>query len=114
MVLALAQMIRAEEVVIEEARQSIGSMTSSELAWLKEIEQLAAKCESLRTARPETVNGAANPGDIAVHLTVEDWDFRLVAGYDGKNVRLVRLHQKNDRAPFRASHICAVPFGLRQ
>jgi len=51
MILALAQMMSADEVVIDEARQSIGSLTSSELDWLKGIRLLVSRCESLRSGK---------------------------------------------------------------
>jgi hypothetical protein len=60
MVLALAQMMRADEVVIDEARQSIGSLTSSELDWLTDIQRLAERCTALKEDH-ETPQTRRNP-----------------------------------------------------
>ena len=78
MMLALAQMIRADDVVIDEARQSIGSLTSTEMIWLTGIQQLADQCATLRQ-HPSGLYPAqkAEPGDIAIHRSLDSWDFVL-------------------------------------
>jgi len=48
MIVALAQVILSDETVVDEAQQSIGSFTTGELDWLRDIRQLADKCATLR------------------------------------------------------------------
>lgn len=105
MVLALAQMIRHDDVVIDEARQSIGSLTSSELSWLKNVERIVQQCESVR--RRECILQSAmrsKPGDIAVHKTAVDRQLRIVSNHGDDKVRMVKLSRQNDRLIFRSEH----------
>jgi hypothetical protein len=62
MVLALAQMIQGDDVIIDEARQSIGSLTSSEMAWLKEVERITQQCESVRRDHSSLTHFSHRPG----------------------------------------------------
>ncbi|MCC5869998.1 MAG: hypothetical protein JJU27_15960 [Gammaproteobacteria bacterium] len=101
MVLALAQMIRADDVVIDEARQSIGSLTASELTWLMEIQLLADQCASLRADLTELYPAQmAQPGDIAVHRTSATWDLRVVASGDDNRLFVVRLTKEGTPMAF--------------
>jgi hypothetical protein len=106
MVLALAQMIHGDDVVIDEARQSIGSLTSSEMGWLKEIQRLAHQCETVRSddsaLRPAV---RAEPGDIAIHKKIDGWQLRIVSGSGGNRVYLMALSKDNDRLAFASEHL---------
>jgi hypothetical protein len=110
MVLALAQMIKLDEVVIDEARQSIGSLTSSEMGWLKEIQRISQRCASIRGdssgLRPAT---RCEPGDIAVHRTMDDWNLRIVESNGGKRVYLMALSRDKDRLAFASEHLAVAP-----
>lgn len=110
MVLALAQMMRADEVVIDEARQSIGSLTTSELDWLTGIQRLAERCTALKEDH-ETLRSAdrAEPGDIAVHKTVGDWDLRIVAASGGNRISLICLAKDKDQIVYRPEHLAVLP-----
>jgi hypothetical protein len=105
-VLALAQMIHGDDVVIDEARQSIGSLTSSEMGWLKEIQRLAHQCETVRSddsaLRPAV---RAEPGDIAIHKKIDGWQLRIVSGSGGNRVYLMALSKDNDRLAFASEHL---------
>ena len=106
MVLALAQMIRVDEVVIDEARQSIETLTSSEMDWLKDIQWLAERCETLRLDQSSWQPAEqAEPGAIAVHRHIGDWDLRLVASRNDRRVSLVRLAKDDDRIAFAPKHL---------
>lgn len=106
MVLALAQMISADDIVIDEARQSIGSLTSSELDWLKGIQWMAARCESVQTGDAALVSADdAKPGDIAVHKNIDDWDLRLVANSGGRYVSLVCLNKDKTHIDYTREHM---------
>lgn len=106
MVLALAQMVEADECVIEEARQSIGVLTSTEMDWLKEVLRIADECEYLGKSDEALLPAsAAEPGDIAVHKTLKDWPLRIVVSSDESQVSLVRLTSGKDRTIFKPAHL---------
>jgi hypothetical protein len=106
MVLALAQMIQSDHVVIDEARQSIGSLTTSEMDWLKEVQWVADQCDVIRKddslCRP---SGKAQPGDIALHRSIPNWDLRVVLGSGPDRVFLVRLSKDNPGITYTQEHI---------
>ena len=92
MVLALAQMIRSDEIVIDEAKVSIGSVTSGELDWLDHVRYLADQCDAIRTGGCKLIPAEkARPGDIAMHTTLSEWDLRVVESSGGGHVNLVSL-----------------------
>jgi hypothetical protein len=110
MILALAQMISSDEIVLDEARQSIGSLTSSELDWLKGIQRIADQCESVRDGEsPMRSSDKASPGDIALHRKIEGWNLRIVAQSDGRYVSLIRLDSKKDNINYTLEHIAVTP-----
>ncbi len=106
MILALAQMIQSDDVVIDEARQSIGSLTSSEMDWLKEVQRLAFQCEILRHDHSSLFPAdSAEPGDIALHKKKDDWILRVVSGSGGNRVFLVRLSRDRERIEYRSEYL---------
>ena len=116
MILALAQMMSADEVVIDEARQSIGSLTSGELDWLKGVQRVVEQCDSIRKgSHPTRSGGSARPGDIAVHKKISEWDFRIVESKGSGFVSLIRLDKKKHQAKFLPGFIVvAKPLGLSE
>jgi hypothetical protein len=105
-ILALAQMIQSEEVVIDEARRSIGSLTSSELTWLEGIKNLDALChENARDPSVLEPAETAEPGDIAVHKGLKQWDLRVVASNDGNRISLIRLDSYDETMGYRPDHL---------
>ena len=106
MILALAQMMHTDEVVIDEARQSIGSLTSSEMDWLKEVKRVADHCKSVKQGDVGLQSPQkAAPGDIAVHRKITAWDLRIVASSDGKHVSLIKLSKGNDRINYTPEYL---------
>ena len=106
MLLALAQTIRTDEVVIDEARQSIGGLTSSDLDWLKELQVLAAHCDAMHPNSSECQpSQEAQPGDIAIHKSMKNWDLRVVASRSGRNVSLIRLSKDKERNTYRSKYL---------
>ncbi len=106
MVLALAQAIGGDEVVIDEAQQSIGSLTTSEMDWLKDIQRIALQCDSLK--QEEVVLDSAEeaePGDIAVHKTNRDLDLRIVSSRGQGRVMLIKLSKDKDSISFTPEHL---------
>jgi len=106
MILTLAQIIDDDEVVIDEAKQSIGSLTTSEMDWLKEIQRIAQQCDSMKqdgsTLEPAT---GAVPGDIAVHKTQKDLALRVVSHRGSGQVVLIKLNKDKDSIAYKADHM---------
>ncbi|MDE2817823.1 MAG: hypothetical protein OXK81_14160 [Chloroflexota bacterium] len=101
MMLALAQAIRSDEIAIDEARQSIRTQTSSELEWLEELIKLAGECGALKDGLVNLQPGsAAQPGDIAVHTSIENWDLRVVMSRDDEYVSLVSLDRDKGKISY--------------
>jgi len=91
MLLALAQTIEQDEITILEARQSIGTLTTTELEWLKALQTFATECAKFSRSRPDIYPvKKVEPGDVAVHKTINDADLRIVASV-GQHVSLVKL-----------------------
>ncbi|MEZ4600723.1 MAG: hypothetical protein R2940_13120 [Syntrophotaleaceae bacterium] len=84
LMVCLAQLVRDDEVVMEEARQSIGPLCSSDLDWLEWIFS-ANKILSELIATPEmcSVGTEAKKGDIALIETAPQLGARLILGLDG-------------------------------
>jgi hypothetical protein len=106
MIVALAQVILSDETVIDEARQSIGSFTTGELDWLRDIRRLADRFATLRVEAGALRQGeSAEVGDIAFHKTAEDWIVRMVAGRNGTKISLVVLKETKPRLTYLADHL---------
>ncbi len=114
MVLALAQMVQSDDVVVDEARQSIGGLTSSEMGWLKEVELLSHKCKTVRddpsVFQPSRV---AAPGDLAIHKKLDDFDLRLVTHTGNDRLGLVVLTRDDQILTYRSDHFAIVPWSLK-
>jgi hypothetical protein len=102
MVLALAQLVIGDEVVLDEARSSIGSLTSGELDWGNEIRLIASQCAALRTGVVKLRSAAkARPGDVAIHKNLPNWDLRVVESSGGGHLTLIRLSKDCPTVTFR-------------
>ena len=104
--LALAQSIRADEKVLEEAQQSIGIFTTSDMDWLNAICNLATQCDAAKSGElaADAADGA-EPGDVAIHRKLENWDLRVVAGADGNYVSLIKLCRSEERIRYTPTHL---------
>lgn len=106
MIVALAQVVLSDETVIDEARESIGSFTTGELDWLRDIRRLADSFATLRADKGALRRGElAEAGDIAFHMTAEDWIVRMVAGRNGGKISLVVLKENKPRLTYLADHL---------
>jgi hypothetical protein len=105
--LALAQSIQSDEHVTDEAHQSIRIFTTSEMDWLVTLSRPAAQCRAAKNeALPTLPLSEAEPGDVAIHPTVPNWDVRIVAGASGNTISLVKLsRQRNGRIEYRAENL---------
>lgn len=108
MLLALAQSVRSDEHVTEEAQQSIGIFTTSEMDWLNAVCRLAAQCEAAKSGiLPTDSADNAEPGDVAIHRSLPKWDLRIVAGANGNTVSLIRLSRAKGRVEYTSEHLLA-------
>ena len=106
MMLALAQSIQSDDLVIEEARQSIGSYPVGELDWLEELTNLAIECRKLQDGEVELQPAvAAQPGDVAVHKSKQNWDLRVVVSSDNQYISLIRLGREKDPIMYTSGHL---------
>ena len=106
MMLALAQTVGSDDVVIDEAQQSIGSLTTSELNWLSDLERLAMRCTTIKRCGPELrPDEFAQPGDIAIHKGIQNWNLRVVANRDSQNVSLMQLGRDKGRVTYRLGYL---------
>ena len=110
-ILALAQMISRDEIIIDEARKSIGSLTTSEMDWLNEMQWVISRSEELltRTDYPEP-SVEEEPGSIAIHKTKEDWQLRIVESRGGQYVSLLRLDHDKPSVSFLRDHLIISSF----
>ena len=104
--LALTQSIRADEMVLEEAKQSIGNFSSSDMDWLHALCNLATQCDAAKAGALAAYSAdAAEPGDVAIHRTLESWDLRVVASADKNVVSLIMLSRSKERLRYVPDHL---------
>ena len=117
MMLALAQAIDSDEVVIDEARQSIGAITSGELEWFRDLIQLDIMCQKIKGGEIDLQpSQSANPGDVALHRTVKNWNLRVVLGSDKGMISMIKLSKPDMRCGFQHGQIgvtCLLPLRAR-
>lgn len=105
MLLALAQSIRSDQIVIDEAKQSIGTLTKTELEWLKDLQTLAADCDSFIGHRAsEYSDSEVESGDLAVHKTAKTSEARVVFSA-GHKVRLIQLCKDKEGNPDHKTYL---------
>jgi hypothetical protein len=109
MVLALAQMVQSDEVVIDEARQSIGSVASGEMGWLRAIQLLGHRCETIRDD-PSNWQPAemAQPGDLAIHRSLSHLGLRVVAHKGNSQLNLIKLGRNAPLLKYKSDHVAVV------
>ena len=111
MVLALAQIIDGDEVVIDEAKHSIGSLTTSEMDWLKNIQRIADQCDSMKQTdfilEPAS---EAEPGDVAIHKSKKGLPIRIVSSRAPGRINLVSLSRDKDYVAFTPDHLGVARF----
>ena len=106
MLVALAQTIYSDEVVIDEARLSIGAISLGELEWFRYLIELDNVCQKIKNGEVDLLpSRSANPGDLAFHRTYQNWSLRIVLGSDNANVRMMRLSKPDTDWVFRHGQI---------
>ena len=79
MLVALAQTIHSDDVVIDEARLSIGAISLGELEWFRYLIELDNMCQQIKDGDVDLLpSRSANPGDLAFHRTYQNWSLRIV------------------------------------
>lgn len=111
LMVSLAQLVRDDEVVMEEARQSIGPLCSSDLDWLNWIfaadKALARMAEGLNTT---SVGTEAKKGDIAFIEAAPQLGARLILGLDGGKVNLAFFDKEKEYGRYLLSAIRSASF----
>lgn len=116
MMLALAQAVQNDDVVLDEAKQSIGSLSSSEMDWLKDLRTLIEQCDAIKNRKEYIAlsQGAeAQPGDIAVHKNLGNWDLRVVSSNGGHQVSLIKLNKQEESKSFIAKYLLSTGLDIR-
>ena len=106
MLLALVQSINADEQVTEEAQQSIGVFSSGSVEWIDAMRGVANLCDAAkRQALTLPTVEEAEPGIVAIHQSIRNWDLRLVAGARGKAISLINLSRVKPRIEYMPEHL---------
>ena len=106
MLVALAQTIQSDDVVIHEARLSIGAISSGELEWFRYLTELDNACQKIKDGEVDLLpSRSANPGDVAFHRTIQNWSLRIVLGSDNANIRMMKLSKLDTTCEYRHEKI---------
>ena len=108
MLLALVQTVNQDELVIEEARQSIASIsTSGNLDWIDGVCSLATKCEVIKRGEsPLHSAEVVQPGDVVLRRNSLSEDLRIVASVrDDGIVSMLKLSLAEEKYPLRSKHL---------
>ena len=108
MLLALAQTVQQDELVIEEARQSIVSIsTSGNLDWIDGVRSLAIKCDAIKRGESLLHSAeAVKPGDVVIRRNSLSKDLRIVASVrDDGIVSMLKLSLAEEKYPLRSRHL---------
>jgi hypothetical protein len=110
MLLSLVQAVQGDDLVADEARQSIAGLATGDLDWIGQIMALAMRIEAIKqgSALIEAVR-EPRPGDVAMHKQIKGWDLRVVANRGGSSIGLVRLSVDRDRMFFLPNHMNVLP-----
>jgi hypothetical protein len=104
--LALLQAIRGDQVVIDEATECIGGLSSGELDWLTGFLAAASQIELLRDGmRSVPPASEVNPGDLAIPAKATSADLRIVSHFDGNSAWLIALDGDKPERRFLANHL---------
>lgn len=106
MLLALVQSMNADEQVTEEAQQSISVFSSGSTEWMNAIRGIADQCETAKkTALTLPAADEAEPGIVAIHPRIHNWDLRVVASARGKAISLINLSRVKPRIEYMPEHL---------
>ena len=111
MLIALAQSVQADEEAMEEAQQSIGIFTTSDMDWLDTVRRLVTQCDAAKKGHMGTRSAdEAEPGDVAIHRNLRNWDLRVVGGSSENRVSLIKLSRGKGRVEYRPEHLLTIKF----
>lgn len=80
------------------------------MSWLRRIRLLGRECDSLRSGTSSlSVTAEAEPGLIALHKTIPDWNLRVVVA-GGSQTSLVRLSRYRETMSFMPEHLLFAKF----
>ena len=105
-VLALAQMIEGDQLVVEEARRGFGAQGVTGGIWLSKIEALARKSVSLREQMPELPpSPSPRPGLMVAHCSDSGWRPRVVLECGDNKVRAIALSKKKPEIAYSIAQL---------
>ncbi len=106
LMVALAQLVNRDEVVMEEARQSIGILCTSDMDWLDWIHKADKKLQKLMKKPGALSDGnKAEPGDIAIHKYLDHLEVRLILNLEATKANLAYFGKKKDHISYRTDFI---------
>jgi hypothetical protein len=111
MVLALSQVVRSDDVVIDEAKECIGGLSSGELDWLATFLGLASRIEAVRAG--SVLPGSRSqmkPGDLAVATRATCADVRIVSHVDAQYITVIALDEDRPERRFLADYVRVLKF----
>lgn len=117
MLLALAQTVQQDKQVSEEARQSIGNVsTSSNLDWLDGIQSLAIECDAIKNGKSTMHSAeAVKPGDVVIRRNNRSGNLRIVESVpDGGLVYMFKLSRTKDRDYLHGRNLLTTKIYLNQ
>ena len=108
MLLSLAQTVQQDDLVIKEARQSIGEIsTSGNLDWLDRVRSLATKCDAIRRGElPLTPAAVLKSGEVVIRKNIRRERLRIVASVrDDGIVSMFKFSLSKDRDQLRSKYL---------
>ncbi|MHB8057423.1 MAG: hypothetical protein ACYDHC_05960 [Desulfuromonadaceae bacterium] len=110
---ALAQLVKGDDVVKDEAKKSIGPMSSSDMGWLKWV-LLADKSLNEIVANVDMLKVASNwnEGELALNAARPDLGVRMILGQDATKTTLSYFSAGKDHIAYLSSVLKSTPFDL--
>jgi hypothetical protein len=112
MLLALSQVVKSDNVAIDEAKECIGGLSSGELDWLTKFLVIGKRIEAISNGvfSPPPAS-KVSPGDLAIPTKVPSAEIRIVAHFDGKYASLLVLSETKPEKRFLADYVRVINFG---
>ncbi len=106
LMLSLAQLVKDDEVVVEEARQSIGPLCSSDMDWLNWIFSAdQALSKFISGDEHDCLAAKVSPGDIGFIAGLPHFGARMILSLDGGKANLAFLNNDDGYRRFQTSAI---------
>lgn len=109
---ATAQLVAGDDATIQEAQQSIGQLSSTDMSWLEKLLRLDRLFRSVVYCSDQLVDGTAGKsGDFAFNILNPASGIREILTTDGGRTCRLSCHNSNSpRYGFQAENVCVIPF----